>query len=101
MESTASACHRLGVPFFVAQKETTISELTMTADAERVRAFASPIADHMTVCSERHRQFQLRAGAVPDRVTVTGQPASTSTPGLRNGPPGTPTRGRSCSSSPT
>jgi hypothetical protein len=74
LRPAARACHRLGIPFFVAQKETTISELTMTADAERVRAFAPPIADHMTVCSERHREFQLRAGAVPDRVTVTGQP---------------------------
>ena len=74
LRPATSACHRLGIPFVVAQKETTISELTMTADAERVRAFAPPIADHMTVCSERHRQFQLRAGAVPERVTVTGQP---------------------------
>ena len=67
------ACHRLGVPFFVAQKETTISELTMTADAERVRAFAPPIADHMTVCSERHREFRLRRGR-RTAMTVTGQP---------------------------
>jgi glycosyltransferase involved in cell wall biosynthesis len=67
-------CHRLGVPFFVAQKETTISPHTMGEHAARVARWAPPVADHMTVCSERHREFWLRAGAAPERVTVTGQP---------------------------
>jgi hypothetical protein len=69
-----AACHRLGAPFFVAQKETTISPETMRAHAERVRRYAPPIADRMSVCSERHRQFWLRAGADPESVVVTGQP---------------------------
>src|SRR5205823_1120294 len=68
------ACHALGVPFFVAQKETTISPETMRSHAERVARYAPPVADRMTVCSERHRSFWLRAGADPERVIVTGQP---------------------------
>ena len=69
-----AACHALGVPFFVAQKETTISPETMRSHAERVAQYAPPVADRMTVCSERHRSFWLRAGADPERVIVTGQP---------------------------
>ena len=69
-----AACHRLGAPFFVAQKETTISPETMEAHAERVGRYAAPAADRMTVCSERHRSFWLRAGANPETVVVTGQP---------------------------
>jgi hypothetical protein len=69
-----AACHRLGAPFFVAQKETTISPETMEAHAERVGRHAAPVADRMTVCSERHRRFWLRAGADPEAVVVTGQP---------------------------
>jgi hypothetical protein len=67
-------CHRLGVPVVVVQKETTISQSTMREHAERVRSHAPPLADHMTVCSERQREFWTRAGADPERITVTGQP---------------------------
>jgi hypothetical protein len=74
VRAAPEACHSLGVPFFVAQKETTISDYTMRVHAETVRRYSPPIADHMTVCSERHRAFWLRAGADPSRVTVTGQP---------------------------
>ena len=74
VRAAPEACHRLGVPFFVAQKETTISPETMESHAERVRRYAPPIADRMTVCSERHRQFWLRSGADPAAVEVTGQP---------------------------
>jgi hypothetical protein len=66
--------HALGVPFLVVQKETTISDLTMREHAPVVRRFAPPLADRMTVCSDRHKQFWLRAGADPDHVVVTGQP---------------------------
>lgn len=66
--------HALGVPFLVVQKETTISELTMREHSQLVKRFAPPLADRMTVCSERHRQFWIRAGAEPDKVVVTGQP---------------------------
>jgi hypothetical protein len=68
------AAHALGVPFLVAQKETTISEHTMREHAEEMRRFAPPLADLMTVCSERHKQFWLRAGGGDDRIIVTGQP---------------------------
>jgi hypothetical protein len=74
VRAAPEACHRLGVPFFVAQKETTISPETMESHAERVRRYAPPIADRMTVCSELHRQFWLRSGADPGAVEVTGQP---------------------------
>jgi hypothetical protein len=74
VRAAPEACHSLGVPFFVAQKETTISDYTMRVHSKTVRRYAPPIADHMTVCSDRHRSFWLRAGAAPERVTVTGQP---------------------------
>jgi hypothetical protein len=68
------ACHRLGVPFFVAQKETTIAEYTMIEFAAQVALYAPPLHDHMTVCSERHKEYAVRAGADPGTITVTGQP---------------------------
>jgi hypothetical protein len=74
VRAAPEASHALGVPFLVAQKETTISPHTMREHSERVRRYAPPIADHMTVCSEHHRDFWLRAGGRPDAITVTGQP---------------------------
>lgn len=66
-------CHDLGVPFVVVQKETTISGLIMDF-AETVEAYAPPIADHMTLCGERLRDFWVKGGADPATMTVTGQP---------------------------
>lgn len=66
-------CHDLGVPFVVVQKETTISGLIMDF-ADTVRAYAPPIADHMTVCGERLKEFWIRAGADAAKVSVIGQP---------------------------
>jgi hypothetical protein len=74
MRSAPTAAHALGVPFLVAQKETTISEHTMREHAEDLRRFAPPLADRMTVCSERHKRFWVRAGATEERIVVTGQP---------------------------
>jgi hypothetical protein len=74
VRAAPEACHALGVPFLVAQKETTISPHTMREHAERVRRLAPPVADHMTVCSEHHKEFWVRAGADADAITVTGQP---------------------------
>lgn len=68
------ACHRLGVPFLVVQKETTIAPWNMENGSAELRRHAPLVADHMTVCSERHREYWLRAGASPDSMTVTGQP---------------------------
>ena len=66
--------HALGVPLVVVQKETTISEHTMRVHSQSVRRYAPPVADRMTVCSERQREFWLRAGADPSTISVTGQP---------------------------
>jgi hypothetical protein len=68
------ACHRLGVPFLVVQKETTIAPWNMENGSAELRRHAPLVADHMTVCSERHREYWLRAGASPEAMTVTGQP---------------------------
>jgi hypothetical protein len=74
VRSAPAAAHALGVPFLVAHKETTISEHVMRAHAEELRRFAPPLADRMTVCSERHKRFWVSAGGVEDRIVVTGQP---------------------------
>lgn len=74
VRAAPAVAHALGVPFMVAQKETTISEHTMREHANEMRRFAPPLADLMTVCSERHKRFWVRAGGVPDRIVVTGQP---------------------------
>ncbi len=66
--------HALGVPFLVAQKETTISDYALNEHADEIRRFAPPHADLMTVCSERHRRFWLNAGGAAERILVTGQP---------------------------
>lgn len=68
------AAHAIGVPVVVVQKETTISEATMQTHSAEMRDAAPFVADHMTVCSERHRQFWVRAGAPGERIEVTGQP---------------------------
>lgn len=74
VRSALAPVHALGVPLLVAQKETTISEHTMGEHAEQVRRFALPLADRMTVCSERHKSFWVRAGCAEQRIVVTGQP---------------------------
>lgn len=84
------ACH--GVPTVVVQKETTISPMVMTDHAEQVREWTPFISDHMTVCSERQKQFWLNAGTDRAAVTVTGQPrfdryARTREATRRPGPP--------------
>jgi hypothetical protein len=73
IRAAPDVCHDLGVPFVVVQKETTISGLIMDF-ADTVRAYAPPIADRMTVCGERLREFWVRAGADADTITVIGQP---------------------------
>jgi hypothetical protein len=69
-----SAAHRLGLPVVVVQKETTVSEATMETFSTEVGAEAPFISDFMTVCSERQREFWMRAGADAERIEVTGQP---------------------------
>jgi len=74
VRAAPAACHRLGAPLLVVQKETTISPNTMIEHADRVRRYAPPLAYRMTVCSERQRDFWLNAGGEPDRIEVVGQP---------------------------
>ena len=64
----------LGVSIFVLQKETTISPMTMEKHSVEIGEYLPFSGDKMTVCSVRHREFWLRAGADPARVHVTGQP---------------------------
>jgi hypothetical protein len=74
VRATPPVAHALGVPFLVAQKETTISEHSMREHAQELRRCYPPLADRMTVCGERHKRFWVRAGAAPNRIVVTGQP---------------------------
>jgi hypothetical protein len=69
-----TACERLGVPVVVVQKETTLSPATIEQLAGSIARHAPFQSTAMTVCSERQRSFWLRAGAPPERLTVTGQP---------------------------
>ncbi|GEM_PF-2343584 len=74
VRSLPSAAHVLGIPVVVMQKETTISVHTMEEHSQEMRIEAPFIADWMTVCSERHREFWMRSGADGSLVEVTGQP---------------------------
>jgi hypothetical protein len=74
VRAAPAAAHTLGVPLLVAQKETTISAHAMREHALELRRFAPPLADRMTVCSERHKRFWMRAGGDGERIEVTGQP---------------------------
>ena len=69
-----AAAHRLGIPVVVVQKETTVSQATMESFSKEVAAEAPFISDFMTVCSDRQREFWIRAGAESERIEVTGQP---------------------------
>ena len=68
------AAHSIGVPVVVVQKETTVSHATMAEHSRVLHDEAPFLADFMTVCSDRQREFWVRAGADADRVEVTGQP---------------------------
>src|SRR6202035_668224 len=74
VRSLPDAAHALGIPVVVMQKETTISVHTMEEHSQEMRVEAPFVADWMTVCSERHREFWIRAGADGHLVEVTGQP---------------------------
>ncbi len=74
VRSLPEAAHALDIPVVVVQKETTVSAGTMQAHSALMRSAAPFISDFMTVCSARHREFWLRAGADEARIEVTGQP---------------------------
>lgn len=64
----------MGLPIVVVQKETTISPETMKNRVPTHKRYAPFISDWMTVCSERQKEFWVRAGADPSLFTITGQP---------------------------
>ena len=64
----------IGLKTFVMQKETTISPLVMNEHSKVVGKYVPFISDHMSVCSERHKQFWLRSGTDARFISVTGQP---------------------------
>jgi len=74
LRDAPQACEQIGIPFLVAQKETTIAPWNMEIGSAALGEHAPLIARHMTVCSERHREYWERSGAPRERMTVTGQP---------------------------
>ena len=64
----------LGVRVAVVQKETTISPMTLARHAATIRRFVPFMCDVTTVCSQRHRLFQIECGTPDDLIVVTGQP---------------------------
>lgn len=64
----------IGLKTFVMQKETTISPLVMDEHSEAVGKYVPFMSDHMSVCSERHKQFWLKSGTAGQLISVTGQP---------------------------
>lgn len=65
---------KYGVSTFVVQKETTISPYTMAEHSLELGKYCPFMSVHMTVCSQRHKDFWVRCGANPAQITVTGQP---------------------------
>lgn len=69
-----NALRPLNIPLVVLQRETSLSPSVYRDDAEEFRRYAPVIADWMAVCSNRQRNFWLRAGGDGSRIVVTGQP---------------------------
>jgi hypothetical protein len=86
-----AACAPLGVPVVIVQKETTRAPQNMEVLSGTAARDAPPIAEAMSVCSERYREFALRCGWDPERVVVSGQPRfdvyGAEPPPRREGPP--------------
>lgn len=74
IRDVVAATQEMGVPFVVLQKETTISPHTMEHHACKIGTYFPFKSDFMLVCSERHKQFWLNAGAPSDKIEVIGQP---------------------------
>lgn len=74
IRNVVKAASESGIPFVVVQKETTISPDTMRHHSREISKFFPFISDYMTVCSDRHKNFWLAAGAPRDKIEVTSQP---------------------------
>ncbi len=68
------ACHELGVPFGVIQKETGVSVASLEKHASELRRWFPFKGDWMTTCSAKSLTFWVASGAAPERVFVVGQP---------------------------
>lgn len=64
------------LPYFVIDKEGTICPAYFTHFAQYVHDNCPLLADHIFVWSERQKQFWMKSGVIPERITVTGQPRS-------------------------
>ena len=68
------ACHMLGVPFVVVQKELGVSARSLESHAGIMKRWFPFKGDWMTTCSEASKRFWVAAGADPEHVSVVGQP---------------------------
>ncbi len=68
------ACHEIGVPFVVLQKETGVAANSLRDEAEATRRWYPFKGDWMTTSSMRSREFWLASGARLDQISVVGQP---------------------------
>ncbi len=74
IRDVGGAAKELGVQFIVVQKETSISPDGMNNEGHRQVRLFPMMADHMTVCSERHKRYWLLDNAPSKKIEVTGQP---------------------------
>lgn len=74
IRDTVKAARDLGIPFIVAQKETTISPFSMNEHSLSIGKLYPFISDYMSVCSKRHKDFWIAAGTPENKIEVTGQP---------------------------
>ena len=59
-----------GIPCINVQKETSISPWTMESYSKGIKLFFPFICDIMTVCSHRHKEFWINAGADPNKIII-------------------------------
>ena len=74
IRAVIEACHELGIPVAVLQKEATIPPGWLEGPAQEWCSVSPFVADHMMVSSANHRQFWVNGGVDPEIVVVTGQP---------------------------
>lgn len=70
------ACREVGFPFFILDKEGTISPHDFRALPLDIKTYMPLIADYFLVWSERQAQFHLNAGGDKDKIYIVGQPRS-------------------------
>lgn len=68
--------HQHQIPYYVVDKEGTICPAYFTHYAQYIHDHCPLLADHILVWSERQKQFWIKSGVEPNRITITGQPRS-------------------------